>query len=115
MTGQSDLETLLYGGGRNVAILLGQRQSGRQDTVLAAQVFGLSKTEAQVSALILDGLGPDAIAEQRGTSARTVRNQLQAVYQKTGVTSQRELADALGVFCMFGETIGADRQLFRPQ
>jgi DNA-binding NarL/FixJ family response regulator len=55
----------------------------------------LSEAERQVVELVLTGLSNEAIAARRGTSARTVANQLQSIYRKLGVASRLELATAL--------------------
>lgn len=53
---------------------------------------GLTEAEAAVAALVLGGLRNDGIAEIRGTSSRTVRNQLSSVFRKLRVASRTELA-----------------------
>jgi DNA-binding NarL/FixJ family response regulator len=52
----------------------------------------LTEAEAQVATLAVDGLTNAAIAEQRGTSLRTVANQMASILRKLGVQSRRELA-----------------------
>ena len=56
---------------------------------------GLSPAECEVARLALDGRSNDEIARTRGTSARTVANQLRAIYRKVGVVTREELAVAL--------------------
>ena len=56
----------------------------------------LGAAEREVVDLVLAGLPNDAIAARRGTSARTVANQLQSIYRKLGVASRFERATALG-------------------
>lgn len=51
----------------------------------------LSDAERVVAGLLIDGLRPQAIAAQRGTSLRTTRNQIASVYRKVGVCSLGEL------------------------
>jgi DNA-binding CsgD family transcriptional regulator len=53
---------------------------------------GLTEAEVAVGALVLRGLGNDAIAAARATSPRTVRNQLSSLFRKLGVGSRTELA-----------------------
>lgn len=52
----------------------------------------LTRAEREVARALLSGRCLAAIAEQRGTSMRTVANQVRAVYQKVGVSSLGELA-----------------------
>lgn len=53
----------------------------------------LTPREHQVGALAAQGLSNAEIADRLGTSARTIGNQLQAVYSKLGVHSREELSD----------------------
>ncbi len=53
---------------------------------------GLSSSEREVAALVLAGLSNRDIALERGTSPRTVANQIQSLYRKLGVGSRAELA-----------------------
>ena len=55
----------------------------------------LSAHERQVVALVMEGLSSAEIARRRGTSPRTVANQLRSIYGKVGVTSRSELVVAL--------------------
>ncbi len=58
--------------------------------------YGLTAAEQAVCRLVLQGHSNGEIAELRGTSKRTVANQLQSVYIKVGVRGRRELATTLG-------------------
>ncbi|MEG3168364.1 helix-turn-helix transcriptional regulator [Sphingomonas sp. LB3N6] len=53
--------------------------------------YGWTVTESEVAASILNGFRAQAIAERRGTSVGTVRNQIKSILGKTGVESQIEL------------------------
>ena len=55
----------------------------------------LSHAERSVAELVLDGLDDDAVAHRRGTSPRTVANQLRAIYRKLAVHSRGDLVRAL--------------------
>jgi DNA-binding CsgD family transcriptional regulator len=55
----------------------------------------LTPAEREVVALLLRGRSNRDIALCRGTSVRTVANQLQSVYARLGVGSRRELVAAL--------------------
>jgi DNA-binding NarL/FixJ family response regulator len=52
----------------------------------------LTEAEREVARLAVDGLSNAAIAKQRGTSMRTVANQMASILRKLGVESRRELA-----------------------
>jgi DNA-binding CsgD family transcriptional regulator len=51
----------------------------------------LSSAEEKVVGLVLSGCSNEAVARRRGTSARTMANQLASAYRKLGVGSRREL------------------------
>jgi DNA-binding CsgD family transcriptional regulator len=55
------------------------------------QLFSLSKSEADVVALLAAGMAVKEIAKARGVSDMTVKSQLRGVYGKTGVSKQTEL------------------------
>ena len=52
----------------------------------------LTEAERNIVDQILEGGSNKEIAERRGTSARTVANQISGIYQKLGITSRAELA-----------------------
>ncbi|HEX5747337.1 MAG TPA: LuxR C-terminal-related transcriptional regulator [Archangium sp.] len=54
--------------------------------------WGLSAAEREVGLLLLKGLALKDIAETRGTSERTVRQQALTVYRKAGVAGRAELS-----------------------
>ena len=56
----------------------------------------LTKREQEVATLAARGLTSRDIAETLVVSTRTVENHLQRAYEKLGVRSRVELADALG-------------------
>jgi DNA-binding NarL/FixJ family response regulator len=49
------------------------------------------------------GHSPVEIAEMTGRAEKTIRNQVQSVYEKVGVNSAQALGDAVSVF----KTVGA--------
>jgi DNA-binding CsgD family transcriptional regulator len=57
----------------------------------------LTNAERQVLALACQGLSNEAVAARRGTSPRTVANQLQSIYRKLGIVSRLELARGTAV------------------
>jgi DNA-binding CsgD family transcriptional regulator len=48
--------------------------------------------ERSVAGLIVDGAGNAEIARARGTSKRTISNQIASIFRKAGVGSRAELA-----------------------
>jgi DNA-binding CsgD family transcriptional regulator len=56
-----------------------------------APANSLSHAESQVAELARSGLSNAAIAEKRGTSARTVANQLRSICEKLGLASRNDL------------------------
>lgn len=52
----------------------------------------LTEAEREVCRLMLGGHGNAEIAQTRGTSPNTVKNQVAAIFQKLGVGSRAELA-----------------------
>ena len=60
--------------------------------LMTRELFGLSQAEARVAGLVGQGLTVPAVAQRLGLSAGTVRNQLKAVFAKTGVARQTELS-----------------------
>jgi DNA-binding CsgD family transcriptional regulator len=55
----------------------------------------LSAAEQEVARLLVDGLSNRDIAARRGTSSRTVANQVASMLRKLGVTSRNELVARL--------------------
>lgn len=55
-------------------------------------VWGLTPAEKQVSFLLLKGFSLNEIGEFRGTSEKTVRSQLSAIYAKAGLKNRAEFA-----------------------
>lgn len=58
--------------------------------------LGLTAAEIEVAKLAVSGLSNRAIAEKRGSSVRTVANQMASVLQKLGATSRVQVAARLG-------------------
>jgi DNA-binding NarL/FixJ family response regulator len=55
----------------------------------------LTRAQRELARAVMRGKSNPEIAAERGTSPRTVANQLQAVYDKLGVRSRLELVRAL--------------------
>lgn len=62
-----------------------------------AEVDRLGPAERAVAALVLRGLANEEIARARGTSVRTVANQLASLFRKLGVSSRVQLAARLAL------------------
>jgi DNA-binding CsgD family transcriptional regulator len=60
------------------------------------RLAGLTEAERAVAVALARGATYAAIAADRDTAARTVANQVQAIYRKLGVGSRQELCAALG-------------------
>ena len=58
---------------------------------------GLTEAERDVASAVMRGLANGAIASVRGTSSRTVANQIRSVFEKLGVASRGELRARLTV------------------
>jgi DNA-binding CsgD family transcriptional regulator len=56
---------------------------------------GLTEAERSVAALVLEGRSNREVAALRGTSVRTVANQLGGIFRKLGVTGRVELGQRL--------------------
>lgn len=61
----------------------------------APTVEGLSPVEQEVLTLVLDGWSNAAIARSRGTSPRTVANQVASIFRKAQVGSRAALTAKL--------------------
>ncbi len=61
----------------------------------AEDIDGLTEAECEVAQLVLRGDSNAAIAATRGTSPRTVANQLASIYRKRGISSRQELIRVL--------------------
>ena len=60
-----------------------------------AGLFGLTAAEKRVAAHVAGGLSRGEIALADGLSDGTIKTQLSAIFDKTGVTDQRALSDLL--------------------
>ncbi len=87
---------------RLFALFFGTDAAGLVHPGLLQDVFGLSLREAEVCSALASGLNPAQISLDFGRAEKTVRNQIQAVYDKVGVSSHRSLIEALSVFRAVG-------------
>ena len=87
---------------RLYAIVVGQTSNDTISSALLEDVFDLTAREAEVCKELLMGRKVTEIAESFGRSPKTIRNQIQTIYDKTGVASNTSLLDALLVFRTIG-------------
>lgn len=66
-------------------------QSKPLDAGKISQILGLTLAEAEVAALISEGISLRDAAKQRDTSYETARWQLKSIYSKTGLNTQGQL------------------------
>jgi putative tricarboxylic transport membrane protein len=73
---------------------VGDQGNAGERTAIARQmvVWGLSSAELEIGWMILKGLQFKEIAAARGTSERTVRQQAQAIYAKSGIPNRSEFS-----------------------
>ncbi len=61
----------------------------------APQLAQLARGEQEVLVLVLEGQSTASVAQARGTSPRTIANQIATIFRKLGVSSRAELAAKL--------------------
>lgn len=66
------------------------------DAAALRSLYGLTPTQAQVTALLVEGLNAEAIAARLGMAPATVRVHLRNICRKTDVPGQRELVALVG-------------------
>lgn len=97
-----DIDRKLFEGQQLFAVFIGARPSGGISLRLLQDAFGLTPREAEVCRGLLEGQKPSDLAVSMERSEKTIRNQIQSLHEKVGVTSTRELTDALSVFRSVG-------------
>jgi DNA-binding CsgD family transcriptional regulator len=86
---------------------LSLRPAGRAELLpLKLALYGLTRREAQVSELVIDGRTTEEIALALRLSRHTVRDHTKAVYEKAGVHSRPELTALLTSGARPGEPSG---------
>ena len=84
--------------------------------MLLRDVFQLTPREAEVCSALVAGKSPAEIADLTGRAEKTIRNQIQSVNEKVGVSSTRALSEALSVFRVVGAMFDTDDpMLFTPE
>lgn len=84
------------------AIFFGQRTSDNISHHLLQDMFELSAKEAEVCVSLLNGATVSEFAATTKRSEKTVRNQIQSIYDKVQVNSFGELMEALSIFKIVG-------------
>lgn len=90
------------------AVFVGQAAHDRLSVPLLEDVFDLTPREAEVCTRLMLGASAREIAADAGRSLKTVRNQIQVIYEKVGVTSNVALMDTLSVFRAVGGMFAED-------
>lgn len=98
----SAIDRHLFDEERMFAIFVGQSTQDAVNAALLEDVFELTTREAQICKRMLMGESVATIAEMSERSTKTVRNQIQMIYNKVGVSSNTELMDTLSVFRTVG-------------
>jgi DNA-binding CsgD family transcriptional regulator len=80
---------------RAVLTLTAIEPRGRPKPALLSEAFGLTPAEARLASIIAEGFNPERAAEELGISRVTARNQLKAIFAKTGTHRQSELVARL--------------------
>ena len=110
MTQYTEIDRQVFGRNDLFAIFLGAQEAGPIDGALLQDVFELTRRESEICQHLLSGRSPAEIARDAERSEKTVRNQIQAVLEKVGVSSTRQLAEALSVLrtvsAMFDAAVG---------
>jgi DNA-binding CsgD family transcriptional regulator len=63
---------------------------------IVSQLFGLSRSEAQVACAVVAGASLEQIAAQRGVKITTIKTQIEAAFRKTETENQRDLVRLIG-------------------
>jgi len=84
------------------AIFFGQRSRDNISHHLLQDMFELSVKEAEVCVSLLNGNTVSELAAATARSEKTVRNQIQSIYDKVQVNSFGELMQALSIFKIVG-------------
>jgi DNA-binding CsgD family transcriptional regulator len=82
-------------GARVLLILSSLAPKPLLSTNLLAGTFGLSPAEAKLAAIMASGMDLQTAAQELGVARDTARNQLKAVFAKTGAHRQSELVELL--------------------
>jgi DNA-binding CsgD family transcriptional regulator len=84
------------------AVFVGQSVNDELSTSLLEDVFDMTPREAAVCSRLIRGMSATEIADISNRALKTVRNQIQVIYEKVGVSSNVALIEALSVFRTVG-------------
>ena len=112
MRDASAIDKHLFDEERMFAVFVGQSEQDAMNAALLADVFDLTKREAEVCKSLIAGESIAVIAEGSGRSPKTVRNQTQMIYEKIGVSSNTELMDSLSIFRTVGTIFDSQSNAF---
>jgi DNA-binding CsgD family transcriptional regulator len=88
--------------GQRVAVVM--ERTPRSDVVsLVLAAYGLTARESEVAAHVLLGLSTQDVSEVLGISEYTVQDHMKSIFDKTGVSSRKELAAQLYAQCEVGD------------
>ena len=82
---------LILGAGAPCVLLALSDRAAVADAAILSRRLGLTRAEAEVALALAEGMTPAEIAEARGVSLHTVKNQIKAMASKCGVRRQVEL------------------------
>jgi DNA-binding CsgD family transcriptional regulator len=93
--------------GQRVAVVL--ERTPRSDVVsLVLAAHGLTARESEVVSHVLLGLSTQDVSEALGISEYTVQDHMKSIFDKTGVSSRKELAARLFTQCAAGSRVAGD-------
>ena len=106
----------LFDARRMFAVFVGSQGDDPVNPGLLRDVFELTQREAEVCSALVAGHSPAEIADVMGRAEKTIRNQIQSVYEKIGVNSSQALGDAVSVFRTVGAIFNVeDKHMFEVQ
>ena len=82
-------------GARAILVLNDLAREQRPELELLRRTFNLTAAEARLARLMASGVSPEQAATTIGVARETVRNQLKAIFAKTGTRRQSELVALL--------------------
>ena len=85
----------IFNDGTSILLITHLIEQTAPDPRLLANLFDLTRTEARVASLLVEGRSVKAIARMQGVATNTIRMQLKSVFNKTGVHRQAQLVSLL--------------------
>lgn len=80
---------------RAMVVIVDPEQEAEPSTVLLRRLYGLTRSEAEIAAMVTRGQGLQPIADALSLSVATVKTHLQHIFDKTGTHRQAELVRLL--------------------